>query len=123
MNVDPIVNTIVIVLAGILTSLMSCLFGILGGFFSPSQKGPPVPLRAGSASALAGFYGLIGVLSLAVIYGPIKMDWTAFLVSFFGMGSVVIIIFYRAKENRLTINKTTFLDFYEKPPKQRPNAQ
>lgn len=121
MNIDPIVNTIVIVLAGLLSSLMLCLFAIFGGFFSLSQKGPPIPLRAGSA--LAGFYGLIGVLALVVIYGPIKMDWTPFLVSFFGMYIVVKIIFDRAKANRLRIKKTTILDFYEKPPKQNPNAQ
>jgi len=55
----------------------------------------------GFKSAMFAFYGLIAVLILIIIYSPLVMNWTVFLLSLFTGFTLYMWIFKQAKEGKI----------------------
>ncbi len=123
--VDPIVNTTVIVLFGLLIGVVLQAAGALGlrdAVDAPGQRRrddesyadyvkriadrgtrTALSLRPAGWVALVSFYGLIAMLIAVVIASPLYMEWLPFLGSLLASFFIADQIFSLAKAGKLRI--------------------
>jgi Flp pilus assembly protein TadB len=141
-RLDPTINAVIIVLAGVFIGAITCVAGILDPANADGAPRAPVPFKRGYVKAmqaydaaqkearalaprsynvaLAAFFGLIVVVILGIVLSPVHMQWGWFIGGFFLGFLILQSVYALARTGRLNLRTPEFLERLTDDDRQAP---